>query len=218
MTCHGSSPHTRGLPRIIDHYYMRERIIPAHAGFTSAWPATSLTRTDHPRTRGVYNYSSSGGKFDDGSSPHTRGLRFCRCRRGLSLRIIPAHAGFTRSTSPARGARPDHPRTRGVYRVSGARPSWRLGSSPHTRGLRPPAVPPPPPVRIIPAHAGFTCRTARPGRTGRDHPRTRGVYWAVSSRPGQADGSSPHTRGLPRNIGRCSKRPRIIPAHAGFTL
>ena len=51
----------------------------------------------------------------------------------------------------------------------------------------------------------------------RDHPRTRGVYYASSCRGDASRGSSPHTRGLLISVISVSVRSGIIPAHAGFT-
>ena len=91
------------------------------------------------------------------------------------------------------------------------------GSSPHTRGLRRRPLLRRDPVRIIPAHAGFTARP-RPGRPrGPDHPRTRGVYQGVSLTRGCVVGSSPHTRGLRHGAPERGDTGGIIPAHAGFT-
>ena len=133
-----------------------------------------------------------------GSSPHTRGLLDDEEKPGMAVRIIPAHAGFTRSCSGRARMIPDHPRTRGVYHASRRVIVFTHGSSPHTRGL-PERVPLTLTiVRIIPAHAGFTTGTNIPLVGVRDHPRTRGVYQ--------------------RLYHGCAWSHRIIPAHAGFTV
>ena len=111
----------------------------------------------------------------------------------------------------------DHPRTRGVYltpRRAGTQPA---GSSPHTRGLPRWSLTPAGDSRIIPAHAGFTLSQLGGGQAGQDHPRTRGVYVAVTPATGAGAGSSPHTRGLQLGDGVTIMGDRIIPAHAGFT-
>ena len=51
-----------------------------------------------------------------------------------------------------------------------------------------------------------------------DHPRSRGVYAATNEAGGGVHGSSPLARGLPIPLTSWSRRPRIIPARAGFTL
>ena len=140
-----------------------------------------------------------------------------RARRGRSVRIIPAHAGFTATRARHGTQRQDHPRTRGVYSQSSQSRGSSAGSSPHTRGLRVRGDQPATGIRIIPAHAGFTSTHPRRHHLAPDHPRTRGVY--VSSGPHQArsPGSSPHTRGLLARQVREDLGGRIIPAHAGFT-
>ena len=77
----GSSPHTRGLRRDGRAMHTGGRIIPAHAGFTSACHGRSRSASDHPRTRGVYGPMRARRVGPCGSSPHTRGLRRRRgCR------------------------------------------------------------------------------------------------------------------------------------------
>ena len=70
------------------------------------------------------------------------------------------------------------------------------GSSPLARGL---LGDPPVEVlagRIIPARAGFTTPGACSGGSGRDHPRSRGVYIVTGGQRGESYGSSPLARGL----------------------
>ena len=71
--------------------------------------------------------------------------------------------------------------------------------------------------RIIPARAGFTLASTRPGQPAPDHPRSRGVYspWLRQFRP--EEGSSPLARGLPHDGALAGGGGRIIPARAGFT-
>ena len=131
--------------------------------------------------------------------------------------IIPARAGFTRSTAaPGRAGR-DHPRSRGVY--PGALLHWdgAPGSSPLARGLRGHH-----PVnlnhrRIIPARAGFTSKPTGTASSPADHPRSRGVYPGRPGAEAAARGSSPLARGLlGLRLGQADDL-RIIPARAGFT-
>ena len=233
----GSSPHTRGLRGRRGSRSSRVRIIPAHAGFTADLARLPPEQPDHPRTRGVYSRPGTYTTPSQGSSPHTRGLRLRAAPTHPVLRIIPAHAGFTRQRRTVPQGGRDHPRTRGVYREGHPRPTPGRGSSPHTRGLRRHGRGADRLERIIPAHAGFTC-AARP-RTcpPRDHPRTRGVYVVEDGRqiahmgssphtrgllsvkvvPDLSEGSSPHTRGLLRLLHGVVVRDGIIPAHAGFT-
>ena len=114
----GSSPHTRGLPACVIGVTRLPRIIPAHAGFTRGRSRPRGSPQDHPRTRGVYPGSYPPCDHLSGSSPHTRGLPPAPGRRLCIPRIIPAHAGFTSVRSVIVISGPDHPRTRGVYRLA----------------------------------------------------------------------------------------------------
>ena len=172
----GSSPHARGLPPWTARGTGRDGIIPARAGFTSRAWLSMVALADHPRTRGVYwrpiSFSCGGG----GSSPHARGLP--THSRALSPRvwIIPARAGFTGLEGFSETFTADHPRTRGVYRTAIREKLRGRGSSPHARGLPNILATASKASRIIPARAGFTRPRGSRSVSGRDHPRTRGVY------------------------------------------
>ena len=93
----------------------------------------------------------------------------------------------------------------------------RSGSSPLARGLRCITC-----VRacvrgIIPARAGFTIVVTLAVRTGRDHPRSRGVYLMRMPAVVRPGGSSPLARGLRLGLWPIPLVMRIIPARAGFT-
>ena len=194
-------------------------IIPARAGFTFGRAAAGRSLTDHPRSRGVYVFVVCLTAWLCGSSPLARGLQsFCPrspvpkygsspLARGLHhgqergddlLRIIPARAGFTSHASLVIALMPDHPRSRGVYRLVNACPHPASGSSPLARGLRWPHEAPSAGPRIIPARAGFTRPRAEPRRGTPDHPRSRGVYTAMHLEADLSIGSSPLARGLRR--------------------
>ena len=152
-----------------------------------------------------------------GSSPLARGLPDGALKLVQVGRIIPARAGFTRSTTPSPDSRPDHPRSRGVYERLREEQRVPQGSSPLARGL---------PLffflqackaGIIPARAGFTRPATSPKSLRADHPRSRGVYQALDVMTDTAVGSSPLARGLPEGTLKASPEERIIPARAGFT-
>ena len=195
----GSSPLARGLPRSASTPPPRRRIIPARAGFTATGKPVLLYASDHPRSRGVYVVVPAGDHV-----PGERG-------------IIPARAGFTCRSPPPGSYSWDHPRSRGVYgQLIGAAPD-EPGSSPLARGLPCPRAPDPYSRGIIPARAGFT-GPLRPTSAGfSDHPRSRGVYAPPREECRGGQGSSPLARGLHGAAARCTPRPRIIPARAGFT-
>ena len=70
---------------------------------------------------------------------------------------------------------------------------------------------------IIPARAGFTLGEEAYRRAGSDHPRSRGVYDAVTVYGDYLTGSSPLARGLRDLRLNSGVGLRIIPARAGFT-
>ena len=193
----GSSPLARGLPQGFDEARVGGRIIPARAGFTDLRAHRRPRGPDHPRSRGVYSLMDLLASSMVGSSPLARGLR-CHFRPGRRRRwIIPARAGFTlRGRLDGRG-RPDHPRSRGVYRGGCSRALSRLGSSPLARGLP------------HPSRWGASSSS--------DHPRSRGVYASITVGRRPARGSSPLARGLLdlEVVGGLGEG--IIPARAGFT-
>ena len=173
----GSSPLARGLPVGEGKRVQAGRIIPARAGFTCCADHWRARDWDHPRSRGVYSSAMPREAVTVGSSPLARGLPDGPDRRARRLRIIPARAGFTRSSRTSTCGRSDHPRSRGVYCMARGVPhalaadhprsrgvyhlvapsvSVRNGSSPLARGLRGPAAPRLAAPGIIPARAGFT--------------------------------------------------------------
>ena len=152
----GSSPLARGLRRHLLDPPGREGIIPARAGFTPSSTDTPIPARDHPRSRGVYWHYIRQRRRRWGSSPLARGLPPQPPPPPHGGRIIPARAGFTRRGDQVHPSRWDHPRSRGVYRVSFLLFPSSCGSSPLARGLR---------VRPRPL-----------GRRAPDHPRSRGVY------------------------------------------
>ena len=172
---------------------------------------------DHPRSRGVYQTRTTMGNIPSGSSPLARGLR--RSARGHPRQagIIPARAGFTAGVVGCRTRPRDHPRSRGVYLRRVLNKNEVPGSSPLARGLLPLRTNSRTIHRIIPARAGFTRRCGSPTTAQRDHPRSRGVYFAAFDCHADVVGSSPLARGLLGQEGRASADRGIIPARAGFT-
>ena len=172
-------------------------IIPARAGFTEIVVVLGEVGPDHPRSRGVYPVDLAKCGVYKGSSPLARGLLGqIDGRVGLDG-IIPARAGFTSpppSTSPSGQ---DHPRSRGVYQCLSPVVLEAAGSSPLARGLRRSRHRTLLTQGIIPARAGFTCRSGWATGSATDHPRSRGVY-AMDSLGGDQEAG-------------------IIPARAGFT-
>ena len=193
-------------------------IIPARAGFTRRRREEKADMADHPRSRGVYASSVSSCRRKAGSSPLARGLLFSVIVASLGMRIIPARAGFTLRRRGMASRPWDHPRSRGVYRRPESPDRSAAGSSPLARGLLPGGLKVWPCGRIIPARAGFTTSEAGIPVLRTDHPRSRGVYFAVKMVSAFPSGSSPLARGLRPGPHRPCYESRIIPARAGFTV
>ena len=216
MPC-GSSPLTRGKPRLAGRAKRPKRLIPAHAGKT--WPcASSVERKPaHPRSRGENADRSSPTSGGTGSSPLTRGKRPRAPHLRAAHRLIPAHAGKTLAAPRGRRGSSAHPRSRGENVGSSSRATSCRGSSPLTRGK----------LRfgtlgvlvggLIPAHAGKTRLGRRCVSASEAHPRSRGENAGMHAELWGASGSSPLTRGKPRSHAHHSFRQRLIPAHAGKT-
>ena len=213
----GSSPHARGLRYVSCPAGESDRIIPACAGFTENPGPYGVGVQDHPRMRGVYRRRAAGRPCGRGSSPHARGLREPPPMLREALRIIPACAGFTRSSRRRWWAAWDHPRMCGVYGGCRAPSSPPRGSSPHARGLPQAGSGEAMRPGIIPACAGFTLVGAARAVCAADHPRMRGVYYSPPGDRQRPLGSSPHARGLLPVVLADGGAIRIIPACAGFT-
>ena len=111
----GSSPLARGLPSNGIFSAVKNRIIPARAGFTYDIWGVEWRGGDHPRSRGVYIIASTVDLELPGSSPLARGLLFDDHSFAFLRGIIPARAGFTVLRFHVKHCRGDHPRSRGVY-------------------------------------------------------------------------------------------------------
>ncbi|PKU88478.1 hypothetical protein CQR46_1579 [Bifidobacterium pseudolongum subsp. globosum] len=126
----GSSPRMRG--KLASGYpdARKTRIIPAHAGQTCSHLPKDSKTTDHPRACGANCGMCQATACGNGSSPRMRGkLRHVPSDR-LRQRIIPAHAGQTRSAAVWCGRRSDHPRACGAN----LRATW---AAPYPRGSLP---------------------------------------------------------------------------------
>ena len=152
----GSSPHTRGARPSCRRWRPACRIIPAYAGSTPGAPSTSQAPGDHPRIRGEHRLRQARPPGAEGSSPHTRGAQALDRRGLLFVRIIPAYAGSTPSTSGQIGGDADHPRIRGEHPIAAKPDNLVMGSSPHTRGAHRLSLHELALERIIPAYAGST--------------------------------------------------------------
>ena len=170
----GSSPLTRGKHGRGCDYCWCERLIPAHAGKTTAHTTARAASRAHPRSRGENRPCDSHSAEIAGSSPLTRGKPGRPATTSPSRGLIPAHAGKTwasmRMTRRARA----HPRSRGENGGSSSPQRLQVGSSPLTRGKPLRGLPGAGPQGLIPAHAGKTTPRNCPAWQARAHPRSRG--------------------------------------------
>ena len=213
----GSSPLTRGKRLTPDAWQQLVRLIPAHAGKTRAVVQTGGARTAHPRSRGENYMPTLKAMVDGGSSPLTRGKPSSPPPRPRRRRLIPAHAGKTRSLTRIVWWSPAHPRSRGENVRGAVYSPTSAGSSPLTRGKRGRREPTRWVQRLIPAHAGKTFASSTPPSAYPAHPRSRGENVRDGGLAGRGEGSSPLTRGKPPTPGRRCRLGWLIPAHAGKT-
>ena len=217
MFPNGSSPRMRGKRQVQKHNEFRGRIIPAHAGQTSASSASSSPTTDHPRACGANQGQRHPSRRLPGSSPRMRGKLLGQLANRIHRRIIPAHAGQTRRCVVTQDFSADHPRACGANSVGVGVAPVELGSSPRMRGKLPVIHRDETNDRIIPAHAGQTPSLEMPQYMTSDHPRACGANPTDSQPSSRLAGSSPRMRGKQLPIAKMLAHVRIIPAHAGQT-
>ena len=172
----GSSPLSRGILGLRTRAAGPPRIIPALAGNTRTAPGRTVTRRDHPRSRGEYDVVAERERGAVGSSPLSRGIRFRAEFHPGGERIIPALAGNTSCCSFFGSVRGDHPRSRGEYEGAKHVTPHHRGSSPLSRGIHDMRAAGKADRGIIPALAGNTCGRFPRLNGGPDHPRSRGEY------------------------------------------
>ncbi len=213
----GSSPLTRGKPRA--HAVGRgcRGLIPAHAGKTVSHSCMGGMAKAHPRSRGENEDERSWTVTRLGSSPLTRGKLCAPPAYRDMTRLIPAHAGKTRSAHAAAPRPSAHPRSRGENFQAELEMIQERGSSPLTRGKRQIGLAHQLLQRLIPAHAGKTRRRASPTGGRPAHPRSRGENAEYGLEDNPDLGSSPLTRGKRPRHALPRSELRLIPAHAGKT-
>ena len=213
----GSSPRMRGTPRLLYPRHHGHGIIPAHAGNTP-WVGTTIDDAeDHPRACGEHPFRSSRIEFLTGSSPRMRGTLLDLQDLAGHSRIIPAHAGNTRSPMRSVSRCRDHPRACGEHNWSDMQTMREPGSSPRMRGTQTMGARTIQQSGIIPAHAGNTVRYVGGDAGPVDHPRACGEHTIIVMAALGGVGSSPRMRGTPTANLTCILTRGIIPAHAGNT-
>ena len=109
----GSSPLTRGKPRVYRFIARSPGLIPAHAGKTSGVSLHCAVSWAHPRSRGENRRPVHSTHQRTGSSPLTRGKRTRYTTVPSRCGLIPAHAGKTYTHQDYRAFARAHPRSRG---------------------------------------------------------------------------------------------------------
>ena len=130
----GSSPLTRGKHYLTLPARPVNGLIPAHAGKTPRRGRLGLRWRAHPRSRGENRDEIAAIQTRAGSSPLTRGKRAGSGLRGVSVGLIPAHAGKTRARRRGQTRWEAHPRSRGENIKNAIGGMKDSGSSPLTRG------------------------------------------------------------------------------------
>ena len=193
----GSSPLTRGKRFSARSSSDASGLIPAHAGKTPRRGGDRRCIGAHPRSRGENRACVHRAQPTQGSSPLTRG-KPKRLAPWLGCpRLIPAHAGKTRSMRRRRSWLRAHPRSRGENLQPRDCLTVHMGSSPLTRGK--------------PQSTTFAVPSIWA------HPRSRGENMVTDGKVSLEDGSSPLTRGKRKRPQWRSASWGLIPAHAGKT-
>ena len=172
----------------------------------------------HPRMRGEDKSTIAHARLPNGSPPHARGRHKQSFQGDGDVRLTPACAGKT-LTSTGRNWKPTaHPRMRGedVSRPSPSR--FTFGSPPHARGRLRPRQRRMALDRLTPACAGKTPGTNTAPPANPAHPRMRGEDGGIAVFGSGIDGSPPHARGRHGSLRRLVLRPRLTPACAGKTI
>ena len=133
--CGGSSPRGRGIRPHQPHSLPERGLIPAWAGNTLVERLYRAAFPAHPRVGGEYHPFRIEGGVCVGSSPRGRGIRQPPQRSWPAIRLIPAWAGNTSSSSSRWSLAAAHPRVGGEYTLWMACLVRRLGSSPRGRGI-----------------------------------------------------------------------------------
>ena len=130
----GSSPRVRGTLVSSWSNALWSGIIPACAGNTSMRGRPMVSSRDHPRVCGEHKTLGGVVKGVTGSSPRVRGTPIGQQAVTAPVGIIPACAGNTCRSSPARSRMGDHPRVCGEHAPFARIAMVPTGSSPRVRG------------------------------------------------------------------------------------
>ena len=195
-SCRASSPLTRGKRDAHTARVQFRRLIPAHAGKTSAVTSSPCRPWAHPHSRGENFASVLMLRSTVGASPLTQGKRHDPDHHSAST-VLPRSHGENKQLLVAAAS--------------------QRGSSPLTRGKRDRLRELRLELGLIPAHTGKTVHRERSISLTRAHPHSRGENETQEANASVDAGSSPLTRGKRRCRAAYIDGVRLIPAHAGKT-
>ena len=171
-------PHIRGAYALGGIAEVADaRFIPTYVGHTSAFVTNSGSAAVHPHIRGAYQGGNTMKMTENGSSPHTWGIRATPSHAVEEQRFIPTYVGHTSCLFAVRPIHTVHPHIRGAYRAGGTIPRPSGGSSPHTWGIHNVSSVPPVGRRFIPTYVGHTEWAAMDADVVSVHPHIRGAYF-----------------------------------------
>ena len=214
----GSSPHTWGIQTRFYRVEAAKRFIPTYVGHTRRSRPGRGPLPVHPHIRGAYLKQEFDTVCNDGSSPHTWGIRPRSSPVSAACRFIPTYVGHTPAPLSSPFPPAVHPHIRGAYGVVLDQVDLDLGSSPHTWGIRGRRCNICCPGPVHPHIRGaYVC-----GRSGRFpprpvHPHIRGAYEPAFFFSSSRSGSSPHTWGIQRLQISTGQLLRFIPTYVGHT-
>ena len=171
----------------------------------------------HLRAGGEHSSGALAASCIIGSSPRGRGTRRLQGELDAKVRFIPARAGNTPLTKPARSPSPVHPRAGGEHSSRYSSTATPNGSSPRGRGTRRARRGRHVVQRFIPARAGNTESTPCGAPCPPVHPRAGGEHYPQFVGAAGNGGSSPRGRGTPIWWALAGAGTRFIPARAGNT-
>lgn len=140
----------------------------------------------HPRLRGSHKVVDTDRFVKLGSSPPARGPHQTSRRLGRKARLIPAHAGNTRSLACIWPMPPAHLCVSGEQVAGRGSSITTRGSSPRARGTLPIALSAVQLLRLIPTHAGNTRPSADPVPASSVHPAPAETTPSTSRSPSRS--------------------------------
>ena len=131
-----------------------------------------------------------------GSPPHTWGILVFVRVGPTPPRITPTYMGNTNPGIDSKNRLEDHPHIHGEYVSYRYHNRLRVGSPPHTWGIRKLGIPRLQMARITPTYMGNTFPEKCTQKESKDHPHIHGEYMWKHLYDETGRGSPPHTWGI----------------------